>query len=185
VDNKKSNKKLLVRRFIITSILITIGLILLLDKTLSALVSSSILSLLDNEIRSSAIYIFALIVGALYYFFVGKNKPENRFLFFSTSMGLVDSIASAIGYSFIINKGINFALGVYKDYFHIDKFFVHPEQVDHITLFIVSIVAISIGGLRLFKMLEQFIFEFAYETVTPISDEEKNKEGKNGEKSGK
>jgi len=159
-------------------VVMAIGCVLYFTRNFYLKLLNATIVVLDGDNRENIIYLIGFIIGILHYFFVTREQKENKNLFVSTSMIWVNSIASAFGYSFILNRGVNLTVGLSKDYFRIEPFFVHPEKVDHLTLLIISLIATYTGGFYLFRMAKQCVVEIAHPTVIPVADMKKNEQDK-------
>lgn len=160
--NVEGNKKLSYKRFIPMLILMGIGLFLIVTGRATLDVFKYGINVFDFNFRTEIIYFIGFVVGGFHYLFITKDKQESRNVIINTSIGFIDSIGSALGYSFIIDKGMNVASGLLKEIFGIKQFFFNSDEVDYYSLGFVVLAVIVIGTVRLYQMAHEAVFEITH-----------------------
>ena len=79
--------------------------------------------------------------------------------------GLFTSIATAIGYAYMMNSALNFAIGIVNDLVLSKPFFVDKTQVDYVAILLITTFIIFLSGYLLWKLAEDSLFEIRKPTT--------------------
>jgi len=162
-----SSKKLSRKRFIPLFCMLAIGVIGVCWKDSTIYSIKCAIQLLQHPFRQGIIYSIGLVIGISHFYYVGLDKGHHLgFMGFST--GVFSSIANAVGFSFMMNKGLSFSIGVIGDSLKIKPYFVDGTDIDYITLSLVSFLVVFLSGYMLWKLAEEFLYEIKH----PSSDVE-------------
>lgn len=163
------NKKLSYKRFIPMLLIMLAGSLFFATGKTSSDIFRYCLVIFDCSFRSEIIYFAGSVIGFFHYWNITKDKQESVNVIINTSIGFIDSIGSAIGYAFIIDKGMNLGDGLLKEIFNIQQYFFKSEEVDYYSIGFVIGSVIFIGTFRLYKMAREAVFEIIhpFEYATP------------------
>lgn len=157
-------KQLSKKRFIPMLVLIAIAIILCPFPNLTMTIVDGFINILELKYRESIISFSGVIIGIFHFYHVGRHSDKYPIGMMRSLTGLFTSIATPIGYAYMMNKGLNFAIGVANDFFRAKPFFTEPEKVDYLPLALVTIFIVFISGYLLWKMAEDFLYEIAKPT---------------------
>lgn len=148
------------KRFIPMLVLILIGLVtLIFFREYIKPSMRNVLHVVDNGLRKDLIYLIGAIIGVVHYYYQSKNE-EGKYEAVRFFSGLFTSIATAVGYAVLINSAMNIASGTMKEYFFEIPYFVKIESIDYLTIALVSLFIVFIGGYLLYKMVLEILFDF-------------------------
>lgn len=164
-------KKLSYKRFIPMLLIMLLGLFFIVTGKASTEVFKYSINIFDCSYRSEVIYFIGGVIGLFHYWHITKDKQESVNIIINTSIGFIDSIGSAIGYAFIIDKGMNLGEGLLKEVFKIKQYFYNPDDVDYYSIGFVIASVIFIGAFRLYRMAQESVFEIthSFKDATPAS----------------
>jgi hypothetical protein len=159
-------KKLTRKRFIPVIILISIGIILIFFKDSTKNTVCAVITVLQTSYRASIINLLGASIGVLHFYYIGRLNDKITSDVIRLVSGLFSSIATAIGYAYMMNSGLNFAIGIVDDLFLSNPFFIHPDQIDYVAISLVTLFIIGISGYLLWKLAEDFLFEIVQQSST-------------------
>ena len=140
------------KRFVFMGLPMLIGFVGIYYDKASLEFTKKLLTLLSDDKRTVAVYFVGIIIGILHFYYVGRHSSEVRSAAMRMFSGLFTSIATAIGYSLMLNSSLNFSIGVVSELLLNEKFFIDISKVDYITTLIVSLFIAYIATHLLVKM---------------------------------
>lgn len=157
-------KKLSWRRFIPMMIICAVAIVGICFKDSTKTTVCIVANVIQTSYRSSIINALGIIIGISHFYYVGRHNEKDS-IHIRLFTGLFTSIATAIGYAYIMNSGLNFAVGIVNDVFLSKPFFVDNTHVDYVPMALITIFIIIVSGYLLWKLAEESI----YEIVNPSS----------------
>jgi flagellar biosynthesis protein FlhB len=154
-------KQLSKKRFIPLLIFFVIGIILIPFKDSTPKIIHACTELLETKYRGSIINFSGILIGFSHFYYVGRHNEKLSTGFMRILLGLFTSIGTALGYAFMMNKGLDFAIGVLNEFFGIKPFFVCQDKIDYFSLSLVTIFIVFIAAYLLWKMAEESLSEIA------------------------
>ncbi len=170
------------KRFIPMATMFLIGIVMIFSRLSPSFTMRFAVECLNSRPRTAIIYLAAFIIGACHFFYIGRNDEKHKDGILRFGTGLFASLGGCVGSGFLIDKSLNLAVGLMKDYLGISFFFVDHNNVDYFPITLVVLLIIFFSGYNLWKKSEECMFEASHNLVKVEPEKAPDqKEGSKGE----